>query len=407
MEDSPAANRRGAATGDRLTAALAGYFVFVIGVITLSPFDFTPPPHLHLSYEVVAKDVIPNIAMFAPLGFLVRGFSRARRRRPWESVAAAAAFSVLLEAAQIFIRERYASPVDVVANTCGAWLGALLRDALERRTAWQPALIDRLGLHIPLVGLIYLLIPQLWLSSVGIVRDRPRGVLTLMLACAGGILLAALRRHRWNRDLPFGTAVLLVLALLLITAGAFPPLIYSAASMAAIGAASVVLTWWLMRRPSAADERRFETATLRRFLPVFAAYLVFAILWPPARAIVPWHGALTFTDRMNDAQVVDVLLLLEQVCGFTLFGYAAAEWRGRRERPLAADLPRQVFLAALFALLLEGIQGSLAGPGASLTRACLATSGAAYGVAVYHFARGHVRAMRAGAARDDVIDEAA
>ena len=35
------------------------------------------------------------------------------------------------------------------------------------------------------------------------------------------------------------------------------------------------------------------------------------------------------------------------------------------------------------------------GPGASLLRAALATSGAAYGVAVYHLARQHVRALRA------------
>jgi VanZ family protein len=381
--------------GDRLTAALLGYFVFVISVITLSPFDFTPPRQLQLSYEVVAKDVLPNTAMFVPVGFFLRGLSRVRGRGRWQSNAAAAMFSLLLELAQIFIRDRYPSPVDVVTNTCGAYLGAIVRDWLERRTAWQPGLIDRLGLHIPLVGLVYLLVPQLWLSSVGIVRARPRGVLTLLLACAGGILVVALRRHRWKRELPFGGAVMLVLALSLITVGAFPRLIYSAVLLASIAAAIVVLTWWLMRRPSSEEERRFERATLRRFLPVFSTYLLFATLWPPARAVVPWHGALTFIDRMNDAQTVDVLLLLEQVCGFTLLGYAAAEWRGRSGRSLAADLPRQMLLTGLFAVALELVQGRLAGPGASLIRALLATSGAAYGTAVYHLARDHVRALRA------------
>jgi hypothetical protein len=204
---------------------------------------------------------------------------------------------------------------------------------------WEPRLIDRLGLHLPLGGLIYLLVPQLWLSGVGVVQSRQRIVLTLMLGGAGCTLIAALRRHRSER-------------------------------------------------------RRFERATLRRFLPLLAAYVLLAAVWPPMRSLAPWHAAITFGDRLNDAGVVEVLLLLEHVCGFTLLGYAAAEWRGRRELSLAQDLPLLTVLAAIFAATLELIQGHLVGPGASLMRPILATSGAVYGVAVYHLARAHVRALR-------------
>ena len=49
----------------------------------------------------------------------------------------------------------------------------------------------------------------------------------------------------------------------------------------------------------------------------------------------------------------------------------------------------------LYAFVAEAVQGLLSGPGASLLRAALSTSGAAYGVAVYHLARQHVRALRA------------
>jgi hypothetical protein len=162
-----------------------------------------------------------------------------------------------------------------------------------------------------------------------------------------------------------------------------------------LGLAVATLTAWLLRRAESSHESRFEVATLRRFVPVFALYLVVTSLWPPFRSPTGWHGALLFENRLNGAGVVDVLLLLEQVGGFTLLGYAVAEWRGRRELSLAADLPLVVAVAAAGAIALEAVQGVLSGSGASLLRAMLSTSGAAYGVAVYHLARQHVRALRA------------
>jgi VanZ family protein len=383
-------------TGDRLTAALFGYFALVISVITLSPFDVAQPQGLELSYIVSPKDVVANIVMFAPVGFLWRGLSRTAHRPRWEELAVAAGFSIALETAQLFIRDRYASPVDVLTNTLGAYVGSLMRERLDRGSEWEPGVIERLGLHLPLGGLIYLLVPQLWLSAVGVAQSRQRSVLTIMLGCAGCILIAALRRHRWQRELPFGTVSIIVVTLLWLTVGAFPTLIESPAAFASTALTMVFVLFWLLRTPPGVDRRRFEIATLRRFLPLLAAYVLLAALWPPVRSIVPWHGAITFGDRLNDAGVIEVVLLLEQVCGFTLLGYAAAEWRGRRELSLVDDLPRPTALAATFALVLELMQGFLAGPGASAIRPLLSTSGAVYGVAVYHLARAHVRSLRAG-----------
>jgi len=393
-------------TAAHLTLALLGYFVLVTAVITLSPFDFSPR-RLRIHVRFVPSDILANVALFVPLGFLGRGLvgSSARGGRV---VWLAALGSLLIETAQIFIRRRYVSPIDVVSNSCGAWLGVVLRDWLERWAVWHPRLVGRIGLDVPLVGLLYLLVPQLWLSSVGMIGDARRSMTTLLLGCAGSLVLVALHRHRWRSGLRLATHVVPPLALIWFMVGALPAASASPRAFGALAGLVVVLTWWLLRRGAGSDEARFEVTTLQRFLPVFALYLVVASLWPPFRTIVPWHGAIGFANRLNGAGMVALLILLEQVGGFTLLGYALAEWRGRRELPLAADLPLVTVAAVVVAGSLELAQGVLSGPGASLLRALLSTCGAVYGVAVYHLARAHVRALRASAqAADGAVIEAA
>ena len=392
-------------TAKHLTLALLGYFILVTAVITLSPFDFSPR-RLRISFKMVPADIVANIALFLPFGFLGRGLEPATTRRS-RVVWCAAGASLLIETAQLFIRRRYAGPIDVISNASGAWLGVMLRDGLERWALWHPRLVGRIGLDVPLVGLLYLLVPQLWLSSVGMIDDARRSMTTLLLGCAGSLVLVALHRHRWRNGLRLATHVVPPLALIWFMVGALPAATASPRAFAALAALVVMLTWWLLRGAPAADEQRFEVATLQRFLPVFALYLIVASLWPPFRGVVPWHGAVGFANRLNGAGVVDVLILLEQVGGFTLLGYAMAEWRGRRELSLAADLPLAVGCAALFACSLELAQGWLSGAGASLVRAVLSIAGAAYGVAVYHLARAHVRALRVDAAAGDAVTEAA
>ena len=372
-------------TGAHLTLALLGYFVLVTAVITLSPFDFGWR-RFQINFRLVPSDIAANIALFVPLGFLGRGVAG----RGGRVVEAAVAFSLLIETAQIFIPRRYVSPIDVMTNSAGAWLGVVLRDGLERWAVWHPRLVGRIGLDVPLVGLLYLLVPQLWLSSVGMIEDERRSVTTLLLGCAGSLVLVALHRHRWRNGLRLAAHVVPPLALIWFMVGALPAATSSPRAFGALAGLVVVLTWGLLRGAADSGEQRFEIATLQRFVPVFALYLVVASLWPPFRMLTPWHGAV----GLNGAGVVDILLLLEQVGGFTLLGYAAAEWRGRRELSLAEDLPLVVASAALLAGPLELIQGWLSGQGASLLRAVLSTSGAAYGAAVYHLARAHVRALR-------------
>lgn len=399
MERQAAADRELSQSSTRLALALLGYFSLVTLVITLAPFDFSLRG-FELSWMMPPSDMAANVALFVPIGFLLRSLGRRDLRPAWRDLACAAAFSVSVETAQIFIAGRFVSPIDVATNAGGAYLGILLRDRIERWSVWRPHVVGRAGLDIPLVGLLYLLVPQLWLSGVGLVDDARRGGTMLLLGCAGSIVLVALHRHKWRGGARLAAGMVPPLTVSWFTLGALPSLAASPGIVAGMSLAVVALTLWLLRPSVERRERRFEADTLGRFVPVFVLYLVVAALWPPLRPLAPWHGAIGFANRLNDAGILDVLLLLEQVGGFTLLGYAAAEWRGRRELTLGADMPRVAAVAAVFACSLELVQGVLAGPGASLVRAALATSGAIYGAAVYHLARTHVRSLRRASAAD-------
>jgi VanZ family protein len=395
MGRRPVFHARYSDTSTRLAVALLGYFVLVTLVITLTPFDFARRP-VRLSWIMAPSDIVANIVLFLPIGFLLRSLGFRSTQHVWQAVLCAAAFSTLLETAQIFIAGRFGSPIDLATNTAGAYLGVRLRDHVERWSVWRPQVVGRIGLDVPLVGLLYLLVPQLWLSGVGLVDDARRSATMLLLGCAGSIVLVALHRHKWHGGARLAAKMVPPLALAWFAIGALPSLAGSPEIFAPLALGVLAMTVWLLRPSVEVQERRFEADTLGRFMPVFMLYLVVSALWPPLRAMVPWHGAIGFANRLNDAGVIDVLLLLEQVGGFTLLGYAAAEWRGRRELTLAADLPRVTTIAAAVAVGLELAQGVLAGPGASLVRPLLATSGAMYGAAVYHLARTHVRVLRAG-----------
>src|SRR5688572_866654 len=273
-----------ARTGTHLTLALLGYFVLVTAVITLSPFDFSVR-RFRVSLSLVPADIVANIALFLPLGFLGRGLTAGSARGGRRVVVIAAVCSLLIETAQLFLRRRYAGPIDVVSNAAGAWLGVLARDWIERWALWHPRLVGRIGLDVPLVGLLYLLVPQLWLSSVGLVEDARRSVTTLLLGCAGSIVLVALHRHRWQSGVRLAARVVPPLALVWFMVGALPAATAAPRAFGAMAVCLVVLTWWFLRRDPVPDEQRFEVATLQRFLPVFAFYLIVAALWPPFRSI--------------------------------------------------------------------------------------------------------------------------
>lgn len=88
----------------------------------------SPLKEFQASWEYV-KDVLLNIAGFAPLGFVLCayfGSTRSRRKAILSTILSGGALSFVIEVTQAYIPQRTSGMTDVITNTLGAALGAVL-----------------------------------------------------------------------------------------------------------------------------------------------------------------------------------------------------------------------------------------------------------------------------------------
>lgn len=381
-------------TSSRLAAAMLGYFILVIVLLTLYPFYFAIPLQFELDLRVRPDDIIENIILLLPIGFLYRLTGGSRRG----ALILGFMLSMSIESLQLFLPVRTAAPVDVVANTLGTVAGAWLYDHLTARLAMTPTMVGRLALEIPLMGLLYMLIPLLWMNALALEVEPNRWVLTVLICISGSIILSDIYRM-WGGQFGLSAKGWLGLAAAgwcLLGMGPGILHIFPTVPMV-IGVA--LLTMVRAAFPWRITERRFERITLGRILPGFTIYVILLALWPPFRELTAWHGTFGLTDRIEPVNTRYPAALLEYLAAFTVLGYISAEWRGRAELPLAQDLPRLFLIALSVALALEVLVGFQEGPGASFVRLWLVVSGALSGGMIYHLQRSHVRFLLGRPAR--------
>ena len=372
-------------TATKLFSALLGYVTVIILLMTLNPFYIALPDEIALKFESSLDNFILNIILFLPVGFLYRLITGRRG-----ALLLGATISIGIETLQLFIPARTTSIIDVLANALGAGIGGSIHYLIARRIGVTPGLVNRLRLETPLMGLIYLLIPLLWIDTLAIGEAPYRWLLTALIGTWGTIIFSDLFRHWWAviDDRVITYAALAAGSWFFIGAG---PRLLQSRDLILIGLGVMVLTTFLTSLPQTDKDRRFEQNTLRSILPIFALYLLLLTLWFPFHPFGAWHGFFGFTDQVTETSLYALYPRLENLAAFTVFGYLFAERRGRLELSLARDLPRLLLVAASAGLLLELLSGFQIGNGASVIRFVLAITGAAFGGTIYHLARAHIR----------------
>jgi VanZ family protein len=380
-------------TAARLGAALFAYMLGITLVVTLLPFHFARP----LAWRVMTTggpvDIVANVLMFVPLGFLWRMTGRrGGRHELLQVVCLSALASLAIESAQLFEVERYASVLDVAANAIGGLLGAAAFRRLSPGDALGGRMIGRLSLELPLIGLVYLMVPLLWLVALGDGGEIEHVVGLLLLGLFGASLMGGMQRHHFGpiRSLPARTAG--IGCALWYAAGAFPLVATRPLALAAGTAMCGLLAWWLGRLPrsEATSNRRFEVTLLVSAAPAWVAYLGLVLGAPLLGGAVPWHGGLGLPGATAEWSRTDIVRFLELVAAFTLLGYMVAEFRGRVVTSFRAAVPRLIAWGTATTAAAEGIVGVQPDHGASLARAAGLLGAMLFGGWLYYLQREHV-----------------
>ena len=308
------------------------------------------------------------------------------------ALLAGGAASLCIELVQMLEPHRFPSPIDVVANSLGALAGAALCGLAARRLG-ASALVGRLSLELPLMGLIYLLVPLLWVGSLAIGENMLRLTMLALPVAFGAVLLGAMQRHHFG---PGGAATPRGMALITAAAvalGTFPVLVVAPGAVAALCGLGAAVVLRHATLPAAGVERRFELPALRTAIPFLVIYLAAGALLPLLEPPIPLIADV-------EIRTVEILRLLHAAAAFTLLGYVIAELRGRLEQPLRTTFPR-VLIASLPPAAATAAAAQFAPAGSSGMHAAtlwllLCTGGACYGAWLYHLQREHVRALVAG-----------
>lgn len=375
-----------------LSAVLLAYFLGVILVITLAPFQFQVPREFVLDRQTQTFDIVANILLFVPLGFLFPLTRPAEREpSPVEVLGLGMLLSAAIETTQLFEPLRFPSPVDVAANAIGALLGALAMRFATRRVRIDARHVGRFSLEIPLVGLIYLLVPLLLVLSLHAATD-PLYLLALApVVFVLARLLSSVQRHHFApsgflTDVEVGVA-----ASVLTLLGTFPMLVARPVAAGGLVLIAGLATWMLASRERwTSPDRRFEAATLHAIRPLIGVQLVCVALLPLANGVSRWtmRASLTGTPSDIDRQL---LALLVPVATLTVLGYLLAEARGRREESFRVAARRIAVECGAIALILEACRGFQPEAGASIAQWLLTLGAGVLGAGIYHSQRDHVR----------------
>ena len=380
-------------SGARLSRALLSYLVVLIAALRLLPFEFAPPTTVRTSLDFSPIGFLAMIAMFVPYGVLTRR-SRTGRvgRHAGAILLSGGLLSLVLEAARQFEPACVASPWHVVAAVVGAGGGAWLCDRAHANATGTAIALHALLLQIPLMGLVYLLLPLLWASAAAAEGDPMRLGLTLSVGVMGasivGSIARAIRAHTPDRQ---WWQVPLVAATW-ITIGMVPALrVDWRLTVACIAVVTAFAAWRGRWSAPPFVERRYEAPSVVAASPFMAIYCIGAGIWPGRsfRTIPLVHLGMP----TSEAGLALALPLIEAGIAATVLGYMIAEFHGRSEASFAAARSRVLWWAMLILVTVEVSRSFFGFEGASLARVVLSLGAATYGAWLYHLQRDHVKVV--------------
>jgi glycopeptide antibiotics resistance protein len=365
--------------------ALLIYMCIIILIITLSPFDFQTPEKIRVFWILSFRDYIANIILFIPVGFLLTMSHRNGKESSLVKILVyGALFSLLIESAQQFLPDRFPQVSDIIINGLGAMLGGLILIRLRRHTIKEHA--GKVSTtELPLMNIIYLLTPLMWINGLSNAGDIRRLFLLIILGLCGSAVLSSIYKYRLrNAGIPsINKFTLFVIIWFFIGAGPFMlnhpiPTIILAFFIWIIVQVFVRLSLKIVPK-----EKRFELPTLKRFLPLYAIYLLLLAVFPITLPEIEWQLKQGFQIVALDEHILLTFRFVEFIAAFTLLGYMIAEMRGRKDERVETTLGWTFFIAAGSAIFIEIVKTYPVLSSISILSIVIITSASIYGAVIY------------------------
>ena len=380
-------------SGARLSRALLSYLVVVIAALLLVPYDFAMPAAYEFRFDTSPSGAMAIFAMFVPYGFLTR---RARAgghgAHVLMVVLSAGMLALALETAQLFVPAARASVWHLVSAVAGAAIGAVACERMHHDVRTTAHAVQAMLLQLPLMGLVYLLLPVLWASSAAAQGDPSRLVLTLCVGLTGASILGSVARatraftpdRRWW--------VVPSVAAVWSAIGMLPAVLVD--WRLTIGGVLAVVAFASWRGRWSAPmfvERRYEARALLVASPFMALYFILAGVWPGHS--FRSNPLVNLGMPMTEQGLAMALPLLEMGIATTVLGYMISEFRGRSELSFRESGSGVVSWTCVLVLVTEAARSVFGYEGASLLRAGLCVCAATAGSGLYHLQRDHVKVL--------------
>ena len=365
--------------------ALLIYMCIAVVMITLVPFEFRMPERFHVTWSTNFTDFFTNILLFVPVGFLL---NLTRRENTdffcLQALALGVLLSLAVESAQVFIPGRYPQVIDVITNGFGAWLGGFIFTLLKK---WlQEERAGRLfAPQLPLVGLLYLLIPLMWLNALATGQEEARVWFLLLLGIIGAGLICSVYVNRFKHTGTFGYTKLSVFVFCWFFISALPLLINFPLKIVYFGIVIIFIVQILARLAGngAAREKRFEIPTIKKLLPIYIIYLLLLAFWPTTITAGEWQNRVIFEELIFEERIVLIFRFVEFIAAFTLLGYIIAEMRGRKNETVEKTLGWTFFITAVAAIFIEIIKTYPALNNLNVLSIIIIISASIYGAVIY------------------------
>jgi glycopeptide antibiotics resistance protein len=312
-----------------LGAALLFYILLVVLAFTLAPFDysFSGINRINGVLDLQFKDAIKNIILFIPIGFLLSSILTDKRKY-LKSFLFGVVFSSFIEFNQLFIYTRDPGFNDILTNSTGSLIGCIGYDLIKKNLRKNSKILVHFS--IPVMNIVILLIPMLWLCSFAVGYESVRIWLLLLLGLMGAILVSEVFINRISEKMTVHMFYFLMIFVGWYLIGVFPALVNHPKPIFAF---TILLTVFIYLRMKFGlkfgSDKRFELQTLNKVIPIFSVYILLLSQWPLKLPSIDFQLSIMPNVNINQFYSIEIYRYIEYFTAFTLIGYFISEYVNR------------------------------------------------------------------------------